>query len=61
MAHLLNRRVLTGGMIFAVYGLWEAAARLPAGLGAATYTLSSFWTVALFAATGASWRRLFPP
>src|SRR5580765_5473779 len=52
IAHLLTRRVLLGGLAFAVYGLWEVCARLPAGLGFRTYTISSLWVIALFAAAG---------
>lgn len=51
-AHLFTRRALLGGLVFAAYGLWQAAVRLPAGLGIGTYTVSSFWAVALFAAAG---------
>jgi arylsulfatase A-like enzyme len=46
------RRMLSGGIILGLYGLWIACVRLPAGLGLGRWAATSLCSVALFALCG---------
>lgn len=51
--HLISRRMLAGAVLFSLYGLWTAVARLPEHVGGWILVLSALWTVAIFSAGGA--------
>ncbi len=48
----LSKRMVSGGILLGLYGVWVACVRLPSGLGAGTWLLSTLWAVGLFTAGG---------
>jgi len=50
--HIICRRMALGAVLFSLYGVWIACARLPDNLTWSTWLGSWIWSLALFAAAG---------